>query len=59
MAVEFSGDMSEPLVVLRYRIGHDVAVLRSRHDALRPQRQAADDDEVDFRLYEAEEKLIE
>jgi hypothetical protein len=59
VATELGHDMGEPVEVLWCRIGHDVAVLRSPHDAPRPQRQAANDDEVNIRLYEADEKLIE
>jgi len=49
----------EPVQVLRHRVGHDVAVLRSAYHAPRSKRQAADEDEPDIRLHEAREQLIE
>lgn len=45
--------------ILRCRIGHDVAILRSPHNAPRPQCQATNDYEVDIRLSESDEEIIE
>jgi hypothetical protein len=59
MTTELSRDAGQPIEVLRRRIGHDVAVLCSPYNAPRSQRQAADDDEANILLDEANEKLVE
>jgi hypothetical protein len=59
VAAKFHHDVSESVQVLRRRIGHDVAVLRSPHNAPRSQRQATNDDKANVRLDEANEQLIE
>ncbi len=59
VATELGYKACKPGEVLRRRVGHDVAILRSPHDAPRSQRQAANDDEADIRLNETDEKLVE
>jgi hypothetical protein len=58
MTAERRRNTGERVEILRRRIRHDVAVLRSSHDAPRSQRQAADDHEANIRPQEAHEKLV-
>jgi hypothetical protein len=59
VTTELNRDAGKGVEVLWRRVGNDVAVLGSPHNAPRPQRQAANDDEANIRLNEPGEKLIE
>jgi hypothetical protein len=59
MATTLGYKAGKPIEVFWRRIGHDVAILRSPHDAPRPKRQAANDNEAHIRLNETDEELVE
>jgi hypothetical protein len=58
VASKLGHEPGEPVQVLRRRIGHDVAILRSTYDTPRSERQAADDDEANVRLDKARKQRV-
>jgi hypothetical protein len=59
MAVSFNRDLGKSFEVLGIRANHDVHVLRSPDHPPGIDREAADQDEIDTRLRESAQNLIE